>query len=67
MSEPLFPPGCSCLSYGHGVTMTRVHSPRCPVHGAKPVHRMTEHELRAGVNEFTQDDPPPYTSRRERP
>ena len=24
------------------------------------VHRMTEHELRAGVNEFTEDDPPPY-------
>jgi hypothetical protein len=24
------------------------------------VHRMTEHELRARVNEFTEDDPPPY-------
>ena len=24
------------------------------------LHRMTEHELRAAVNEFTEDDPPPY-------
>ncbi len=24
------------------------------------LQRMTEHELRAGVNEFTEDDPPPY-------
>lgn len=23
-------------------------------------HRMTEHELRASMNEFTADDPPPY-------
>ena len=24
------------------------------------LRRMTGHELRAAVNEFTQDDPPPY-------
>lgn len=24
------------------------------------LQRMTEHELRARVNEFTEDDPPPY-------
>jgi phytoene/squalene synthetase len=28
------------------------------------IHRMTEHELRAGVNEFTEDDPPPYGAAR---
>jgi hypothetical protein len=26
----------------------------------KPPHRMTDYEIRASVNEFTQDDPPPY-------
>lgn len=25
-----------------------------------PIWRMTEPHLRAGVNEFTEDDPPPY-------
>ncbi len=29
-------------------------------HLPSELQRMTEHELRAGVNEFTQDDPPPY-------
>jgi hypothetical protein len=30
--DPLFPAGCTCLSYGHGLSMTRVDSPTCPVH-----------------------------------
>jgi hypothetical protein len=30
----------------------------------RDVHRMTEHELRASVNEFTGDDPPPYGAAR---
>ena len=25
-------------------------------------YRMTDHELRAAVNEFTEDDPPPYNA-----
>ncbi len=29
----LFPPGCTCSSYGHGLSMTRVTSRTCPVHG----------------------------------
>ena len=32
--ELLFPEGCNCGAYGHGLTMTRVNSPFCPVHGA---------------------------------
>ena len=31
----LFPPGCVCSSYGRGLTMTRVTSPSCPVHGER--------------------------------
>ena len=32
----LFPKGCTCLSYGGGLTMTRVNSPYCLVHAAVP-------------------------------
>lgn len=28
----IFPAGCTCLSYGHGLTMTRVNSPSCEAH-----------------------------------
>lgn len=35
-STPLFPKGCTCLSYGRGLTMTRVNSPYCPVHAGVP-------------------------------
>lgn len=27
------PPECSCLEYGHGMSLTIVHSRDCPVHG----------------------------------
>lgn len=53
----LFPPGCTCLSYGHGITMTRVNSPACRVHGADLTIGKTDIELRAAVNAFTEDDP----------
>ncbi len=32
----LFPPGCECPSYGHGLTMTRVNATYCPVHRPRP-------------------------------
>lgn len=32
VQQPLFPGGCTCLSYGHGLTMTRVNSPSCAAH-----------------------------------
>ncbi len=33
--KALFPPGCKCPSYGHGLTMTRVNAPYCPIHGSR--------------------------------
>lgn len=32
VADHLFPPGCTCGSYGRGLTMTRVLSTSCPVH-----------------------------------
>lgn len=60
----LFPPGCTCLSYGHGLTMTRVTSASCPVHGrVRPevdtspsaLAKLTTAELEARVDEWVRN------------
>ena len=33
--EQMFPDGCTCTSYGHGLLMTRVTSYTCPIHAAE--------------------------------
>jgi len=38
----LFPQGCTCLSYGRGLTETRVNTQTCPVHGNAAVSRAND-------------------------
>ncbi len=55
-----------CPTCGRRADMCFDHGDQWKQRGTD-VHRMTEHELRAGVNEFTEDDPPPYWEREAEP
>lgn len=51
-----------CPTCGKRADMCFAHGTEWKRRGHDPtaIHRMTDHELRARVNEFTEDDPPPY-------